>query len=85
MLRRRSSSSRAPVTVPVTDLTGLPPARRRPAMRTAVRAQMRVPFDPGVLPLARWHLYKLSEKDWTLFQAGVLNSSRTVPTIAKGS
>lgn len=57
-----------PVVLKPIDLTALPAADRETALRQHLAEQTRTVFDTARLPLVRWHLYRLDERRWTLFQ-----------------
>jgi amino acid adenylation domain-containing protein/thioester reductase-like protein len=53
----------ARVEIPVTDLSGLPPAEREPRVRALAQEHYRRPFDLGRGPLYRFHLLRLSDRE----------------------
>ena len=55
-----------PAQVPRVDLTGLPQALREESAERLVRQEIRRGFDVTRIPLLRWHLMKLGERDHLL-------------------
>jgi amino acid adenylation domain-containing protein len=57
-----------PVDLDVVDLTGVPYPDRVRTLAEAIAGQGAIGFDPGRLPLLRWHLYRLGPTQWRLLQ-----------------
>ncbi|MGA2223061.1 MAG: amino acid adenylation domain-containing protein [Syntrophobacteraceae bacterium] len=52
------------VNLPETDLRHLPQDRREEEAERLITGEMKICFDFAQLPLVRWRLYRLGEKDW---------------------
>ncbi|MFF4323838.1 amino acid adenylation domain-containing protein [Streptomyces sp. NPDC001568] len=54
--------------VEAVDLTGIPEPDRDVELAARMRAQVATGFDVGILPLVRWHLFRLAADEWRLLQ-----------------
>ncbi|WP_086801011.1 non-ribosomal peptide synthetase [Streptomyces caniscabiei] len=54
--------------VEVVDLTGLPETDRDTELEKRMRAEVATGFDVAILPLVRWHLFRLAADEWRLLQ-----------------
>jgi amino acid adenylation domain-containing protein len=57
-----------PVRIQMVDLTHLPEAHRSAAVTAEIDRGGRHRIDVGLLPLVRWHLYRLGPEQWRLLQ-----------------